>query len=567
MGYWTCSEALAVFILLTWLAMNICIFVDTFFWFENSKAYSYTRAMLRSSLAWARASAACLNFNCMLILLPISRNFISFLRRACTCYRGKMRQQLDKNLTFHRLVAYMIVLHSGIHIIAHIFNMERYHQSHNKEAGELLNMLSCIGSTSNESYLNPIRTSSTDTTKEILLTISGATGIVITLALVIIVTSSTDVIKQTSYEVFWYSHHLFIVFFIGLVIHGAGRIVRGLTPQSLLVHNITYCKDQSSKWGQIQECPIPEFAGSEPGTWKWVLSPLLLYICERIIRCYRSQQAVSITKVVKHPSRVIELQMRKSGFRMEPGQYVLLQCPSVSYLEWHPFTLTSSPEEDYFSVHVRVVGDWTAAFYKTYAADDKAFDNPCKLPSIAVDGPFGSASSDVFLYQVSVCIAAGIGVTPFASVLKSIWYQCCNSNTTMKLKKVYFFWLCRSTYTFEWFADLLHSLEVQMSEGGKTNFLSYHIFLTGWDESQAAHIVLHHDDKADVITGLKHKTFYGRPNWNAEFKELVQNHTGTDIGVFYCGPKPLSTILRKLCNMHSSPYPQGVRFHYNKESY
>lgn len=34
----------------------------------------------QSTLAWARASAVCLNFNCMLILLPISRNLISFLR-------------------------------------------------------------------------------------------------------------------------------------------------------------------------------------------------------------------------------------------------------------------------------------------------------------------------------------------------------------------------------------------------------------------------------------------------------------------------------------------------------
>lgn len=36
----------------------------------------------QSTLAWARASAVCLNFNCMLILLPISRNLISFIRGA-----------------------------------------------------------------------------------------------------------------------------------------------------------------------------------------------------------------------------------------------------------------------------------------------------------------------------------------------------------------------------------------------------------------------------------------------------------------------------------------------------
>ena len=41
---------------------------------------------------------------------------------------------------------------------------------------------------------------------------------------------------------------------------------------------------------------------------------------------------------------------------------------------------------------------------------------------VAVDGPFGTASIDIFKYQAAVCVGAGIGVTPFASILKSIWW-------------------------------------------------------------------------------------------------------------------------------------------------
>ena len=46
-------------------------------------------------------------------------------------------------------------------------------------------------------------------------------------------------------------------------------------------------------------------------------------------------------QVVQHPSKVFELQLKKKGFKMGPGQYIFLQCPSISKLEWHPFTLTS----------------------------------------------------------------------------------------------------------------------------------------------------------------------------------------------------------------------------------
>lgn len=56
---------------------------------------------------------------------------------------------------------------------------------------------------------------------------------------------------------------------------------------------------------------------------------------------------------------------------------------------------------------------------------------------LAVDGPFGSSLADVFHYPVSVCIATGIGVTPFASLLKSMWYQCCESQSLPELNKVW----------------------------------------------------------------------------------------------------------------------------------
>lgn len=53
-----------------------------------------------------------------------------------------------------------------------------------------------------------------------------------------------------------------------------------------------------------------------------------------------------------------------------------------------------------------------------------------------MDGPFGTASEDVFQYEVAMLVGAGIGVTPFASILKSIWYKFQHSDQALKIKKV-----------------------------------------------------------------------------------------------------------------------------------
>ena len=60
---------------------------------------------------------------------------------------------------------------------------------------------------------------------------------------------------------------------------------------------------------------------------------------------------------------------------------------------------------------------------------------------------------------------------------------------------------------------------------------------------------------------------FGRPQWDKEFSEMVADHPGTDVGVFFCGPKGLSTVLHRVCNKHTSTGDRGTRFFYNKENF
>lgn len=65
------------------------------------------------------------------------------------------------------------------------------------------------------------------------------------------------------------------------------------------------------------------------------------------------------------------------------------------------------------------------------------------LPRVLLDGPYGSPSEDAFNYEIAVLVGAGIGVTPFASVLKHIWYSVMQPTKIITLRKVYFLWVCR----------------------------------------------------------------------------------------------------------------------------
>ncbi|XP_062589559.1 uncharacterized protein LOC134251193 [Saccostrea cucullata] len=551
-----------------WLIANIVYFVVTYFRFLE-RDYDYTNLMLGPALPWARASAACLNLNCMLILLPVCRNLLSAIRGSFQrCCNRNIRRLLDKHITFHRYIAYMICVHTAIHLGAHIFNVERYREAYNsrdRENRELLAMLSSYrdNPSVNTTFLNFIDTPNTDAVKEALKTLSGVSGVVITLILIVMVSSATELIRRSYFEIFWFTHHLFILFFIGVIVHGFQGIVR--RQSNVAEHDPQQCMANFRTWGTEGGCPIPQFVGLEPNAWKWVVAPLVIYFIERVVRFWRSTQKVVVSKVVQHPSKVYELQMKKKGFKMGPGQYIFLHCPSISSLEWHPFTLTSAPEDDYFSVHIRRAGDWTEALAKACYVDDGEFQSSRKMPRLAVDGPFGTATEDIFWYEVDVFVAGGIGVTPFASILRHIWHKHKESKEDMKLRKVYFYWVCPDTNSFEWINDLLKNFDQQMAEDGHSEFLNYYIYLTrGWDKNQAQNIILHEHEDVDPVTGLAQKTHYGRPNWDKIFQDLAKSHPSTSVGVFFCGPGALSMTLHKMCNKHSAV--GGTKFFYNKEN-
>ena len=133
-----------------------------------------------------------------------------------------LKAVLEHNIEAHKLCAYMICLMTYSHLISHCFNIMLLTDSHNTSDGLISALNLLIDDGTNSSYLNPIRSEKVNYIKSVFQLFGGWTGIVITLSLILIVTSAQEPIRRSFFEVFWVTHHLFVVFFAFLIIHGLG---------------------------------------------------------------------------------------------------------------------------------------------------------------------------------------------------------------------------------------------------------------------------------------------------------------------------------------------------------
>lgn len=211
-----------------------------------------------------------------------------------------------------------------------------------------------------------------------------------------------------------------------------------------------------------------------------------------------------------------------------------------------------------------------------------ALQNGQMMPQLRIDGPYGAPAEDVFENEIAVLIGTGIGVTPWASILKNIWHLRSSPNAPHRLKRVEFIWICKDTSSFEWFQALLSSLEAQSASAaayeGSTEFLRIHTYLTQrLDDDTAANIYLNSVGQAlDPLTELKSQTNFGRPDFKRLFTAMriglldqtymsgLQSNVTTEIGVYFCGPNTAATDISDAAKSSSS---RDVKFKFWKEHF
>ena len=169
---------------------------------------------------------------------------------------------------------------------------------------------------------------------------------------------------------------------------------------------------------------------------------------------------------------------------------------------------------------------------------------------VYLDGSYGTPSSNIFESKNAILIGSGIGVTPFAAILKSILLRKLKGDYTLRLQKFHFFWMNRKQKSFEWFLELLSRIEAEDRDG----LFDLHIYLTGVQEKSVmkssilfvAMDLLHETTGSDPITGLQTKIQLGRPNWEAHFRDISSQHRGAEIDVYFSGAKVISRELDRL---------------------
>lgn len=130
---------------------------------------------------------------------------------------------------------------------------------------------------------------------------------------------------------------------------------------------------------------------------------------------------------------VIELRFPKTkGFDYNPGQFVFIAVPELGLLDWHPFSLSSSPGQKIVTLHIRKVGGWTKALYDLAQTKEEI--------SILLEGPFGNFGVDLMnnRYSMVMLVSGGVGITPMQSICNQLIHE--HSTSKRTLRKLSFIW-------------------------------------------------------------------------------------------------------------------------------
>ncbi|KAF0774407.1 hypothetical protein AaE_001893 [Aphanomyces astaci] len=469
----------------------------------------------------AKSCAQLVLVNAMFVLLPMSRSIVGYLRTFRLLWHIL---PFDRHISFHQLAGSVMLIAGTVHTVAWLIICVRAKSATNQDWQKSILNTHKIKLLRYADWL------------DIFAALPMWTGVAMLGCAAVAVPCTLACVRRHNFQLFWLTHILFLPFLVLLFVHGAGAWI------------------------------------APPQAWFWVAGPLIVYVLERRFRLTSVFGEQTDLKKVQVTSNAMVLYLKKPrGYTFQPGMYLYLKVPELSTFEWHPFTISSAPEDELLTLHIRVAGDWTSALH------NRLKQQGIPLPSVAIDGPVGAPSMEYANYSTVVLIGGGIGVTPFASILKHLLHL----PRRVKLRKVYFYWITKEQHHMEWFRDMLNQL-YDLDSDRRLVSQTYLTNVVDTAKSEPLKLIqtfMRARQDRDIFTGLQgSKMNMGRPNWAVELKNIAgavcANTRGMDeaeeVGVFLCGPPGLDRDVKANVdkfNANCHRRSGGVRFSYHSEKF
>ncbi|KAG4048319.1 hypothetical protein PC123_g16359 [Phytophthora cactorum] len=251
----------------------------------------------------------------------------------------------------------------------------------------------------------------------------------------------------------------------------------------------------------------------------WIFPSVMLYTVSRAISSSNGFTPVAVREFTTLSHDVVKVVLSRStapAGNYKVGQFVYLNVPTISKLQWHAFTIASSPRTspDTLTILLKSLGDWTEDLVK-YSEDCKKNN---VLPTMYMDGYYG-ASLEMYDEYSTVClVGGGIGVTPLLSILEDIVAKL-QKGETLRQKVIFIFSFRELSLLEE-----IHPVLMQIKElDPQQQYFSLHFNLTRTPTND------HLDEPID------HERLAGKPHVSA---------TSYDTSVTSKTPKPFTEPLR-----------------------
>ncbi|KAG4391513.1 hypothetical protein GLYMA_05G198700v4 [Glycine max] len=247
-------------VLALWIGVMLGLFAYKFVQYRRKAAYE----VMGHCVCMAKGAAETLKLNMALILLPVCRNTITWLRNKT---KLGVVVPLDDNINFHKVIAVAIAVAVAVHSIYHL----------TCDFPRLLHA-------SDEKYklMQPFFGDRPSDYWYFVKSWEGVTGIIIVVLMAIAFTLANPRFRRgraklpkpfnkfTGFNAFWYSHHLFVIVYALLVVHGIKLYL-------------------TKEW-------------YKKTTWMYLAIPITIYALERLVRAFRSSiKSVRILKACQQP--------------------------------------------------------------------------------------------------------------------------------------------------------------------------------------------------------------------------------------------------------------------------